>query len=259
MCEMFARFEEERLRYIARIQKKGAENQTRVAPRSELQDFVNPQQVRQDIAQDETIQGEGVTAGKIYLPSTFTGSPRYMRTQYYNSMGLVARKGKPTFFLTFTACGQWDELRQSTRHGTKCDPATCCRIFDIKLQELLRDIRSGALFGPQAYIVHVIEMQMRGLPHAHIASRMEDGGPTQGIDIDKVIRADIPAPDEANGRELVLKHMIHGPCGTNYHTDVKCWDRDKKRCSKFFPKPACDTTYMKGALCITNGITITKL
>ncbi|XP_034236438.1 uncharacterized protein LOC117642399 [Thrips palmi] len=249
MVEMFARFEEERLRYVTRCQKGQGGNQggTRVAPLSELEQQLNPRQVANDIAADETIAGEGgVTAGKIYLPASFTGSPRYMRTQYHNSMGLVARKGKPTFFLTFTACGQWDELKQSLRHGNLCDPATCCRIFHIKLQDLLRDIRSGALFGPVAYVVYVIETQMRGLPHAHIAIKVEDGGPIQSADIDRVIRADVPGPEEAGGRlrELVLRHMIHGPCGTNYRTDFPCWDSQKSQCSKFFPKSETETTHI---------------
>ena len=128
-----------------------------------------------------------------------------------------------------------------------CDPSTCDRIFHIKLRELLRDIRSGALFGPQAYIIYVIEMQKRGLPHAHIAIRVEDGGPVQGRDIDKVIRADVPGPEEAGGRlrELALKHMLHGPCGTQHNrTNLPCWDEKKLKCNKFFPKPHCETTHV---------------
>lgn len=168
--EMFARFEEERLRYNKRCQQGNNPNGPRVAPRDELVDQINARdrrQVQRDIEADETVQAEGaINAGKIYLPSSFTGSPRYMQTQYYNAMGLVARKGKPTYFLTFSANGLWEELKKSTKYGTKCDPSICCRIFHLKLQELLRDIRSGALFGPVTYVLYVIEMQMRGLPHA---------------------------------------------------------------------------------------------
>ncbi|KAE8742020.1 hypothetical protein FOCC_FOCC012436 [Frankliniella occidentalis] len=254
--EMQARIEEERLQYIARCQQKNNPNALRVAPLDEIQASVNPpQQVIQDInndlvndvATDETVQGEGgARAGKIYLPSTFTGGPRYMKQKYMNAMGLVSRKGGPTYFLTFTACGGWEELKQSTRHGSKCDPSTCCRVFHIKLKELLRDIRSGALFGPQAYIIYVIEMQMRGLPHAHLAIRIADGGPVQATDIDKVIRADLPGHDEAGGRlrHLVKKHMIHGPCGEGARTNLPCYDATKKKCNKFFPKPFLDTTHI---------------
>ncbi|KAE8738589.1 hypothetical protein FOCC_FOCC015928 [Frankliniella occidentalis] len=253
--EMHTRIEEERLQYIARAQQKNNANALRVASVDELQTSINPpQQVMHDlnndilaeVAQDEVIQGEGARAGKIYLPSTFTGGPRYMKQKYMNAMGLVSRKGGPTYFLTFTACGGWDEMKASSLHRQRCDPSTCARIFHIKLKELLRDIRSGALFGPKAYIIYVIEMQMRGLPHAHICIRTEDGGPTQARDIDKVIRADIPSRDEAGGRlrKLVLKHMIHGPCGKEGRTDLPCYDDKKDKCNKYFPKPASDTTHI---------------
>lgn len=253
--EMFVRYEEEKLNYISRNQTGYNRNQLRVAPVNELEAVINarPQQpgdvanVAADINGDETVQGEGgPRAGKLYLPSTFTGSPRYMKKRYLNAMGLVTRKGAPTYFLTFTACGQWDELVRSTRHGNRCDPSTCCRIFHLKLLELLRDIRSGAIFGKKSYILYVIEMQMRGLPHAHIAIRVEDGGPKQGRDIDRVIRADIPTPEEAGGRlrELVLRHMVHGPCGRRYNrTNLPCWDDEKGFCQKYFPKPHCEATH----------------
>jgi hypothetical protein len=102
------------------------------------------------------------------------------------------------------------------------------------------------MFGPAVYFVYVIEMQMRGLPHAHIVFKIDGDGPVQAPDIDSVIRADIPPEVEAGGRlrELVLRHMIHGPCGTDHRTDFPCWDHAKGCCNKFFPKPACQTTHV---------------
>lgn len=260
--EQYCRFQEEKLLHVALAQGGTFRDATRLATVADLQRYTAAQlaegggrqvnhdvaaDVAADLAADETVQGQGWSKppGKIFLPSTHVGSPRYMKVKYLNAMGLVSRKGGPTYFLTFTACGQWDELRQCIRHGDKCDPVTCCRVFHIKLKELLRDIRSGALFGPKAYIVYVIEMQMRGLPHAHIAIRVADGGPTQGRDIDKVIRADIPGPEEAGGRlrPLVLKHMLHGPCGPPNRTNLPCWDDKKQSCNKYYPKPHCETTH----------------
>lgn len=61
--------------------------------------------------------------------------------------------------------------------------------------------------------------------------------------VDKYISAEIPTPEE--NRELhdaVMKHMIHGPCGS------RCWD-DKKNCSKHFPKPyQNETTFDENSL-----------
>lgn len=38
--------------------------------------------------------------------------------------------------------------------------------------------------------------------------------------------------------------MIHGPCGTDHRTDLPCWDKQKKKCNKFFPKEECPTTHI---------------
>jgi hypothetical protein len=170
-----------------------------------------------------------------------------MKVHYENAMGLVTRKGPPTYFLTFTYSAQWEEHKAACTDGCgRVDPASACRIFKIKLQELIRDLRTGAMFGRQSYIVYVIEMQMRGLPHAHIVFKIEGDGPVQGPEIDSVIWAVIPSPDLADGRlrKLVLQHMIHGPCGTDYRTDFLCWDSQKGYCTKFFPKPASPTTHV---------------
>ncbi|XP_046407444.1 uncharacterized protein LOC124172080 [Ischnura elegans] len=249
--KMFARYEEERLRFIRYSQMRSSSaTATRIAPLDELIDVGRQEQgqVRRDIEGDETVQGEGgVRPGKVYLPSTFTGGPRYMKVHYENAMALVSRLGAPTYFLTFTYSAHWEENRKACPHGSKrSDPSTACRIFSIKLGELIRDLRSGAFFGRPAYFVYVIEMQMRGLPHAHIVFKVHGGEPVQAAEIDEVIRADIPSEDEAGGRlrKLVLQHMIHGPCGTDYRTDFPCWDDAKGCCGKFYPKPSCETTHV---------------
>ncbi|XP_046666819.1 uncharacterized protein LOC124358560 [Homalodisca vitripennis] len=194
-------------------------------PQGPLDELLEAQRGRQaggqvlgDITRDETVLGEGgVQAGKVYLPSSFTGGPRYMKVHYENAMGLVSRLGSPTFFLTFTFSATWEENKKACPHNSgRSDPSTACRIFQIKLGELLRDLRSGAMFSRPAR------------------------------DIDSVIRADIPSEEEAAGRlrKLVLKHMIHGPCGTDHRTDFLCWDSAKGHCNKFYPKPACQTTHV---------------
>ncbi|XP_054272896.1 uncharacterized protein LOC128993160 [Macrosteles quadrilineatus] len=247
--EMYARYEDEKLNYIKFTQTKAAENAMRIGPLDEIEAANRGgRQVLNDINNDETVQGEGgVQAGKVYLPSSFTGGPRYMKLRYENAMALVSRLGFPTFFLTFTYSATWEENKKACpRNSGRSDPSTACRVFYIKLLELLRDLRSGAMFGRSIYIVHVIEMQMRGLPHAHIVFKIDGDGPVQASDIDSLIRADIPSPEEAGGRlrALVLRHMIHGPCGTDHRTDFPCWDTAKGSCSKFFPKPPCESTHV---------------
>lgn len=173
-----------------------------------------------DINRDETILGEGgAQAGMVCLTSSFTIVPRYMRVHYENAMGLVSRLG--TFFLTFNYNAAWKKTRRlalTVMVGVfLVRPVECSR---SNLLELLRDLRSEAMFGRLAYLVYFIKMQMRGLHHAHIFFKIDGDGPAQAHDINSVIRADIHSGEEASGRlrKLVLKHIIHGPCGTDHRT-----------------------------------------
>ncbi|KAE8739270.1 hypothetical protein FOCC_FOCC015230, partial [Frankliniella occidentalis] len=202
-------------------------------------------QVLSEINTNETIHGEGgAVPGRIYLPESFTGGPRYMKNRYLDAMAIVGRLGNPSYFLTITANAKWEEIRQSTHPDNPSgEPAVINRVFQLKLLELLRDLKSGAFFGKKAYIIYVIEFQKRGLPHAHVAFRVENGA-MQSSEVDRIIRANIPAENEAGGRlrELVLQHMVHGPCANR--TNLPCWDKDRNACSKFYPKPHTDVTHV---------------
>ncbi|KAE8738376.1 hypothetical protein FOCC_FOCC016145, partial [Frankliniella occidentalis] len=197
-----------------------------------------------DIRNDETIQGEGLDAGRIYLPHTFVGGARYFRQKYFDAMAICSRLGNPHFFLTFTANGQWKEYKESSKRGCKSGEAhVCARVFKLKLDELMRDLKSGKFFGAIAYIVHTIEFQSRGLPHAHIIFRLKNDVSLTGEFADRFIRADIPSEEEAGGRlrQLVLRHMVHGPHPAK--KNVPCWDSVKDKCKKQYPKPHTETTY----------------
>ncbi len=200
---------------------------------------------------DETIAGEGgVKAGRVYLPSSFTGGPRNMQIKYQNAMSIVARKGKPSFFVTITTNPKWKEITDNLLpHQTASDrPDLCDRVFHIKLEMARKLINSGQLFGPRVSVMHVIEFQKRGLPHAHIALRVAGGGPVHADEIDSFVRATLPDEKEADGRllQLVLDHMIHGPCGV-VNPGSPCNEIDEKRkipkCTKDYPKPFNQTTH----------------
>lgn len=89
------------------------------------------------------------------LPSSYTGSPRYMAENYHDAMAICRSKGNPQLFITITANPNWVEisahLQQYGNNTANDRPDIECRIFKMKLEELLSDIQDG-FFGapPQA-------------------------------------------------------------------------------------------------------------
>ena len=126
-------------------------------------------------------------------------------------------------------------------HQSAADrPDLCNRVFQLKLAALLSLIRNGNLLGPMVSILHVIEFQKRGLPHAHIAIRVQGGGPSTAAEINEFVRATLPSTDKSNEKltELVIQHMVHGPCGLE-RPAAPCMDQITKTCFKGFPKQYC--------------------
>ncbi|OSX72107.1 hypothetical protein BU14_0466s0006, partial [Porphyra umbilicalis] len=90
--------------------------------------------------------------------------------------------------------------------------------------------------------VMTIEFQKRGLPHAHwlVILRRQDVPQTADA-YDKFIRAEIPKEsDSPSLRAKVLKHMVHGPCGS-HNVASPCMGMDGS-CSKKFPKDLASAT-----------------
>ena len=118
---------------------------------------------------------------------------------------------------------------------------TWCLECTLHLVELLHDIKDRHVLGVPVAHVHVIEFQKRGLPHCHmlIILRGEDKLRTSD-DIDKMISADIPDPEnDPELHELVKSCMIHGPCGVQ---NPSCICMEDTSCKKNFPKPFRDET-----------------
>ncbi|XP_058809854.1 uncharacterized protein LOC131675045 [Phymastichus coffea] len=176
----------------------------------------------------------------IILPSSFTGSPRYMQQCYQDAMAIVNETGSPDIFLTMTCNPNWPEITDNLLPGQQaCDrPDLVARVFDLKKDRLLDIVIKKSFFGKVASFVYVIEFQKRGLPHIHLSITLEQGYKIIRPDIvDKFISAEIPIQIR-NPRlfDIVMRNMIHGPCGD--------WCMKDGKCSKNFPKSFQQETTM---------------
>ncbi|XP_049350419.1 uncharacterized protein LOC125815062 [Solanum verrucosum] len=176
----------------------------------------------------EILQGivDSVTAGeyrgekvgqRVLLPGSFIGGPRDMRRRYMDAMALVQEYGRPDLFITMTCNPEWTEIQEQLCAGQVAQdrPDLVTRVFRAKLQDLKDQIFKKEIFGPTAAHVFVVEFQKRGLPHIHILLILKQGHKITSADqYDRYISAELPAKDkQPELHELVIKHMIHGPCG----------------------------------------------
>ena len=223
VVDQYSKMEMQRLRYIRMNQ-----NVLRAEVYQGLSDAVT--------AGDDA----GVTVGsRVILPATFIGSPRSMIELYQDAMAIARKYGKPDLFVTFTCNPSWVEITRELMDGqTAADrPDLVARVFKIKLSEFMKDIKT--IFGQVLAYVRVTEFQKRGLPHAHILIIIShDAKPRTVQDVDKIVSAEIP--DQPYLRELVEKHMSHGPCGIAF-PNAPCMN-EKGECSKKFPKQFSDQT-----------------
>jgi len=180
----------------------------------------------------------------IILPSSVTGTDRWYSKQYKNAMTLVRVLGKPTLFVTFTLDIFCNEIKQYLNHSqTPYDrPDLLNRIFHVKYNELISEIRQKSIFGICNGYVSSVEFQKRGAPHAHILIWLENFNITT-FNIDNMISAEIPlmgieGSKERRLHDLVIEKMIHGPCGDGYSANLSCRKTFGLygQCKKKYPK-----------------------
>ncbi|XP_049381178.1 uncharacterized protein LOC125845678 [Solanum stenotomum] len=221
--------EEERFRYIRKNQQK---------LRSDLYGGLMDTIVRGD--SDCSMVGK-----TIILPPSHTGGPRYRAQNYQDAMSISRWAGYPDLFLNFTCNPKWPEINAMTRLINQ-DPNGCrveiiCRVFQIKLLQLMRILKKDKSFGTIIACKYTIEFQKRGLPHAHILLFLHETqkNPTTNY-IDRVISAEIPDyREDTDGYNAVKNFMMHGPCGEQ---NPSCPCMKQGKCTKHFPKKYNDRT-----------------
>ena len=135
IVDSYMAIEEERFRWIRNNKKK-----LRSDLYSGLMDAVN----RGDL--DCSKVGKS-----IILPSSHTGGPRYRVQNYQDAMAICKWAGYPDLFLTFTCNPKWPEINNMLHLiGQKDDDNRVdiiCRVFEIKLFQLMQDLKKGKPFG----------------------------------------------------------------------------------------------------------------
>ncbi|XP_021979255.2 uncharacterized protein LOC110875366 [Helianthus annuus] len=222
LVDAYTMIESERLNYIRRQQAN---------LRSET--FENLQKHKSK--GKEVLTNTGKT---VILPSSFTSGARFMQQNYLDAMALCKWYGYPDFFITITCNPKWPEVKRFLKDSTiKAEdrPGILCRLFKMKLDSLLKDLKDSKYFGEINVVVYTVEFQKRGLTHAHICLFMKVDHKLPTIDhIDLFISAEISnKKEDPKLYSLVTDYMIHGPCG---NANLNCPCMVDKRCSKNFPK-----------------------
>lgn len=87
---------------------------------------------------------------RIIIPSSYTGGTRYMLQHYLDAMTTCKYMGFPDLFLTFTCNPKWPEItRHLQRHNLKAEdrPDLCCRVFKMKLDDLIYQLKKKHILG----------------------------------------------------------------------------------------------------------------
>ncbi|KAK7260859.1 hypothetical protein RIF29_27158 [Crotalaria pallida] len=180
---------------------------------------------------------------RTILPSSFIGGRRDLTGRYEDGMGIVLHDGKPDIFLTMTCNPSWKEITDELGPNETAQdrPDLTARIFRSKFQQLKDDVINKGVLGKVKSYMYVTEFQKRGLPHVHMLLILENNDKLRNPeDYDSVVSAEIPRGEQnAELRQAVLKHMIHGPCGP-LNPNSPCMKNGQ--CKKNFPKMFCEQT-----------------
>ncbi|CDF37706.1 ATP dependant DNA helicase PIF1 [Chondrus crispus] len=228
LVDQFCKVEAERLSYLRHNQTK-----LRAADYTSLRDSLGDSGRAED-------EADAVRAGRLFiLPFTHIGCDSYMRQQMHGIIAISNQIGHPDIFLTMTCNPSWPEItRALLPNQTPQDRLDlCARVFRLKMKDLMFLVINEDVFGTVVAHVRVIKFQKRGLPHAHVVFFLDEVSKNDlrnPENVDRIISAEIPSAQDPELQEVVLKHMIHNPCGERNPTAV-CMG--EQYCRKRFSKP----------------------
>lgn len=87
----------------------------------------------------------------VILLAGFVGSKRYMQQKFQDALVVCRHVGHPDIFLTMTTNPLWDEIQQMMAYVPRCktenSPDIISRVFRLKLDQLMNDIKKKGYFG----------------------------------------------------------------------------------------------------------------
>nr|XP_043620138.1 uncharacterized protein LOC122591985 [Erigeron canadensis] len=186
-----------------------------------------------------------------------------MRQKYIDAMTLVQKFGKPDIFLTMTCNPNWPEIKDLLipQEESQNRADLVVRAFHARLELLKENLFKKHIFGEVAAYTYVIEFQKRCLPHAHFLIILKPHCKMyRPEEYDEIVSAEIPnEKDNHHLYKMVVKHMLHGPCGI-LNVDNVCMKKNGT-CKNSYPRPySNETTQTSDAYPIyqrrKNGVTV---
>ena len=168
---------------------------------------------------------------RFILPSSYTGSPRYMKQCLQDSLALAHYYRQINLFITITCNPNWPEIVCELLPGqTAADWLDlCARVFHMKKKVVIDEIYRKGIFRKAVAYVYTIKFQKCSLPHTHILVFLKDEEKIlTPADIDTAIQAYWPDPDtEPMLFETMKQCMVHS-CSN--------WCLENGKCTKHFLK-----------------------
>uniref|UniRef100_A0A2C9KDP4 Helitron helicase-like domain-containing protein n=1 Tax=Biomphalaria glabrata TaxID=6526 RepID=A0A2C9KDP4_BIOGL len=206
LVDTFIRVERDRIQWIKSNQKKIL-----------AEKYIGVSNFLKELAEKK----DAVVGETIILPSSFPGSTQYYAEQFEDAMAIVRRFGSPDFFITMTCIPEWPEIKEAARIVTEEGfviqqraqdrPDLVARVAKLKFETIIEELSEDKVHNPD--------------------------------ELDDLISAEIPDNTDPELRELVLKWMIHNPCG-EHDLNASCMKNHngKIHCRFDFPKPFQETT-----------------
>ncbi|GBP88598.1 hypothetical protein EVAR_25097_1 [Eumeta japonica] len=153
-----------------------------------------------------------------------------------------------------TSNPNWPEIKQALQMNLEdrtileqlpqSRPDIVARVAKLKFDQMIEDLDKKQIFGKIAAFVYTIEFQKRGLPHMHLLVIMSsDDKIHQAEELDDLVSSEIPGNHDLELRELVLKWMIHNPCGElNSNATCMVQKNGRLKCRFDFPKSFQEVT-----------------